>query len=521
MADDMGGFEKIGPVKINAPPEKNSSTDMGGFERVTPPSFGEGVGTGLMDKVYGAAQLGARGVIDPPPIAYSDAQAAAVAPERRQEQIAAVDQTVQKREKTLEAEGYNKGWGRTVGNILGDVAVTAPLAIVPGGAGATALSRMGMGALGGAAGGAITGAIEPVADGNYATGKAKQIGVSTALGGAGGAVAGTLAGAIAKDSPAEIDAFIRNNYRRSVKPTVAGKATASEAAKYDQQMASAIDSIVGNKANLTFADEAGAAIKGQLPKTLEQFSQAIEQTRRGIFQQYDALAQQAGAAGAKVDVAPIIAELNAVRYSPHVQDFSPEVGTYIDGLIGRIGNRGSLSATEAQDAIQHLNEMLSAFYRNPNMEMASKASVNRLIANKLRVGLDAAIEDAVEPGYQALKNQYGALKSIEKDVVKRAIVTSREPQGGGIIDRMANIGSAAEVVHALVNPKALLTAAAIKGAQMTTRYLKSPNRAVTRLFEAAERKPQAPTSQLPMGQYLAPVIGGITGDAASEAMGLR
>jgi hypothetical protein len=475
---------------------------------VEPPSFMSGVGTGLMDKVYGAAQLGAH--LAPPDEATG-------APLDTQ----ALDERVRAREKTLESEGYNKGWGRTVGNVVGDIGLTAPLSFIPGGAPATFLARAAQGARLGAAGGGIAGATQPVTGENYAGEKAGQIALSAGGGAALGGAGGALASAIAKDTPEALESFIRDNFRRSVKPTVAGKGTAADVRSYDGKMASAIDSIVANKANLKFVDEAGQPIAGQLPKTLDQFSQAIEQTRRSIFEQYDALAQQAGAAGAKVDVAPIVAELDKLKATIPVQDFSPEVISYIDGISQRMGARGGFTATEAQDAIQHLNQTLQTFYRNPTQEMVSKAPVNALIANKLREALDEVIENTAGAGYQALKNQYGALKAIEKDVVKRAIVTSREPQGGGIIDRLANIGTAAEVVHAVTNPKALLTAAAIKGTQMGTRWLKSPNRAVTRLFDAAERKPAAPASSLPVTQFAAPPLGAIGGDAATNAMGLQ
>ncbi len=53
----------------------------------------------------------------------------------------------------------------------------------------------------------------------------------------------------------------------------------------------------------------GTEIAGQLPKSLKQFADAIEQTKAGVFAKYDAMARQAGDKGVTVDLAPAVAEL--------------------------------------------------------------------------------------------------------------------------------------------------------------------------------------------------------------------
>lgn len=507
---------KLSEVTGSEPSKTDKPTRL---SDVTAPSFSEGFGTGLMDKVYGALQLGSRAPVVPEALPFmspEDLEAANAAPK-------AVDEKIRQREKTLEAEGYNKGWGRTVGGIAGDIGITAPLAfLMPEAPAATMLGRVGQAALTGAAGGALTGAVQPVTQGDFAAEKAKQVIGGGITGAVVGAPFGALSKALVSDSPAEVESFIKGNYQRAIKPTVAGKATASQLDSYMQQARSAIGSIVENKPNLRFSAD-GTEVVGELPKSIEQFGEAIEQTKGNIFRQYDALAQQAGDQGAKVPLDQTIQELRKLSADTVVQDLHPELAAYAQNVADRLAARGEYTTTDAQRAVQNLNATLKSFYQNPSYETASRASVDSLVANQLRAGLDNAIENAVAPGYQALKNQYGALKSIEKDVVHRAIVEGRKNTGGGILGRIADVASAEEVLRGLMTmrPGAVMTGAALKGWSSYVKWLRDPNRAVRRLFEAAEETPQVPSkSAVAATNVLPAVFGGMVGDAVS-GLGLR
>jgi hypothetical protein len=560
-----------------------------------------------MDKIYGAAQLGSGAIIDPPPVAYTAEQAAAVAPERRAETVKAVDESVRAREKTLEREGYNKGWGRPIGNIVGDIAITAPLSLIPGAAPASTLARIGQGARLGAAGGVISGATQPVSGQSYGAEKAGQI-LTSGIGGAvGGAALSGLASAFIKDTPEAVDAFLKNTFRRTIKPTVSGKEMSSQVAEEQRQAVDAFRSVAQNKDNLVFTDEAGGIVRGRTPETLDELGQAIEQTKRPIYKAYDdlakagefnvhaaeeaashaavrqaqtelttALARQSqgqnvyqwgqgnravAAAQAKLAEAQRIAgaateKANATReilkrvqsagggqvYSSGKISTEPAIRAMMDvantkaiqtvpairdaiiNTAENLRNVGEFSATEMQDYIQFLNAELKSFYGKANIP-PGVAQAKALLASRLRETLDQTIENVAGPGYQALKNQYGALKTIEANVVKRAQVAGREPIGGGIIDRLTNIASVEEMARAIMtfDPTAMASAAALKGAQMVTRQLKSPNLAVKRMFEVLDRPTAPPPSaQVETGLRAAPLTwGGISGNAVSNVMGLQ
>jgi hypothetical protein len=169
-----------------------------------------------------------------------------------------------------------------------------------------------------------------------------------------------------------------------------------------------------------------------------------------------------------------------------VADLHPDLAKYAATRAEALIQRGEYTAEDAQTAIQNLNRSLDAYYRNPTYETASRASIDALIANQLRTGLDSAIEKSGSSGYAALKQKYSALRSIENDVTKRGIVEARQTGGRGL--NVGDVISAEELVRGLatMNPQALATAGAIKGIQALRRWYTDPNRAIKLMFEKAD-----------------------------------
>jgi hypothetical protein len=173
----------------------------------------------------------------------------------------------------------------------------------------------------------------------------------------------------------------------------------------------------------------------------------------------------------------------------------PGVAKSAGDMAENFAKARAFSALDAQRAIQNLNESLKAFYKNPTYEVVGNAGLDALVANQLRSGLDRTIESATGPGYQALKNQYGALRSIEKDVVHRSIVDARQAAGGGLLGRLGDIASGEEVIRGVLtlNPSAFARGVALKGYTSTLKRLRDPNRAVRRMFDVAEKQYKPPT----------------------------
>lgn len=292
--------------------------------------------------------------------------------------------------------------------------------------------------------------------------------------------------ALTSKSPEQLDSYVASKFDKGVRPSVAGKGTSAQLGKYQDKALQAVKTIADNKPNLNLVDEYGEPT-GKLPQNLKQFSDAIDQTKKQIFAKYDALQKQAGDQGASVDLNPAVSELRTIQENPTVQDLHPELSKYAENRADALEKRGSYTTEAAQDAITNLNNSLEAFYKNPSYETASKASVDAMIANKLREGLDGVIEKTTGGKYQDLKDQYGSLKTIEKDVVHRSIVDARKNMKG-LID-FSDIATGAEVIKGLatMNPTTIVTGLGGKAIAAYYKYLNNPNTAIKQLFNALEK----------------------------------
>ena len=194
----------------------------------------------------------------------------------------------------------------------------------------------------------------------------------------------------------------------------------------------------------------------------------------------------------------------------------PETINYAKARSATLKARTSYTTTEAQEAITTLNDSLQSFYRNPSYDTASKAYVDSLIANKMRSSLDDVIEKTTAKQYQVLKNRYGALKTIEKDVTKRAIVDARK-NVKGLVD-FSDIISSSAAIHGLLaaNPATLASAATSKGMAAWIKRLNDPNKIVGNMFNKSERLIQKGATQIPRTPTKPPRF---PGDIAAEAIG--
>jgi hypothetical protein len=334
---------------------------------------------------------------------------------------------------------------------------------------------------------------------------------------------GELPGAMAGSAATSASKFVDSAYKRAVRPTGAQSA-AKAGDPYMEKAKSAVTSIVDNKANLKFTDPAGQVTVGELPKSLHQFSESIEQTKGDIFKKYDTMAQQAGAQGARVDLHPVVSDLRTLAGQKWLQDLDPGIAKYANDTADNLASQTHYSTADAQAAIQHINARLSAFYGRgaPGGVDAAVANIQATIASKLREGLYSTISGYVGPGYQELRSQYGALKTIEKHVANRAQVVARQ-EPGGILNKFASAGSIAEILHGLVmaNPAALVRGVGLKGGQLLVEHLRNPDRAVQKLFETAEgqRNPPPPQQPIVPSIPLSPILP--QQNQGASAMGLQ
>jgi len=297
----------------------------------------------------------------------------------------------------------------------------------------------------------------------------------------------TLSETLTQKSEAQINAAITKNFDKGVKPLINNKTTPTKVAAYNDDVVTAVNSILDNKANLSYVDEFGDAIQGQAPKSLQQLTDALEQTKKSIFTQYDTLAKQAGDAGVTVKTEPIAGELDAVISNKALNLTNPSAVQYARDMQSRYAGAGELDTITTQEVIQNYNKSLEAFYRNPTYDTASKAAIDALIVNKLRQSLDEGVTKMTGESYSALKSQYKALKTIERDVIKASLRNARA-NVKGLID-FTDILSGGQVVNGILslNPATVGQGLAAKAIAAFYKHLNDPNRAIQKMFDSASQ----------------------------------
>lgn len=329
-------------------------------------------------------------------------------------------------------------------------------------------------------------ALKPVA---MALSKGTKIGVDVATV-AGKNAAETISTALTP-SEKSLESKVLSTFQKGVKPSIAGKKTIANVAQYKDNIISGVKTIKENTANLSFTTDTGETLVGQTPKTLQQFTDAIEQTKKTVFSKYDELAKKAGAKGVSVDVAPISKELDTVINDKALSITNPNAIQYAKDLQERLIKTGSLDAVTAQDVIQQYNKSLEAFYRNPSYDNATHAAIDAAVANNMRKVLDEGISGLTGAEYGALKKQYGALKSIEQDVIKATLRDARK-NTKGLID-FTDIFSGSQLAHGLLtlNPATITSGLVSKGIATVHKVLNDPNRSISKMFDAASKLPEA------------------------------
>ncbi len=379
--------------------------------------------------------------------------------------------------------------------------LNAASTVIPAGKAEEAAGNLFKGAIGkAAAGGATAGAIAGGMQGAGNTLESNNTNpTDIGVGAIGGATAGALGGAALGATGAiganvldkvmsviKPDEAVINSYTKAVKPTIAGRTNFADTDIYNKKVTNGINAIIANKDNLSF-NVGGVNETGRLPQSLMEFSDAINQTKQGVYSEYNALSKRAGQEGATIDLGSIGKQLDSVIGNKALQVSNPDAINYAKGIQERLNSAGQITPETAEQIVANYNASLKAFYRNPSYDAASRAAIDAGIANNLRSSLDSAIEDATGKEYQPLKNKYGALKAIEQDVTKRANVFGRRNEAGLL--EYTNIFSGGDIANGLLtlNPAQFTKGVAEYAIKNHISRLNDPDRIISKMFEKAEK----------------------------------
>ena len=307
-----------------------------------------------------------------------------------------------------------------------------------------------------------------------------------------------------------INKVVEEGINKGIKPYFTStKTSAASRAGYMDRAKEAVKTIWENKPSLENAD---GTMTQRLPTNRVELLEGVQQAKGKIFEQYHQMAKQAGLRGAEFDPGEITRKLRHLEFDMSMDD---EVREYAVKLIPKIEELRGVAPEIVEARIKNMNESLQSFFENRVGK--GKARLDVTVANMMREQLDDIIESEVGPGYQALKNKYGALKTIEKDVARQVAVELRK-NNKGFFDITDVFTGGDILIGALTqNPAQFARGIAGRAIKERIKFMNDPNRAIKGMFEAIEKhyQPKVPPGALnqrlfgPPGEKVGPIGMGI------------
>ena len=272
-----------------------------------------------------------------------------------------------------------------------------------------------------------------------------------------------------------------NAFLKAINPTIKKNKSIKQTKEYLRKANNAVEDIVDDIDIIEVTDEFDNVLAGVLPTNLKQFSEAIESLKKNVFQEYDAIAKKAGDAGAKVDLTDTINELDIM-----INDKGnlPDLRKHALAVKKELEEMGSFTAVEAQTRLKALNSKLR---KRIDYNSASPASVDQLVANKLRKSLNDVVEKTTGEAYGDLKRKYGYLSEIEESVNKKAVADMKK-KTKGFVD-YSDVYTTGELFRGgfTGDMGALLKGIGGKVAKAHIKNLNEPNKMIMKMFEDVDK----------------------------------
>lgn len=282
------------------------------------------------------------------------------------------------------------------------------------------------------------------------------------------------AGRIAKIiTPQPIKAIINEAVDKALRPS---KKSITDPKFYDK----ADDAFHILARNKILTDDAG---KLRNPETRSETLDVLKNAKKKIYEEYSSLADVATGKGAQINTQPIIADtINLVKdkgWSVDVKEYAIKQARSLSDLEGA-------SPAKIQDRIEELNNNFNPFATGKDKV---RTEIDASIARRLRQALDEAIEKTEGEGYQALRNEYASLKTIENDLINASAVEARKNKAG-LVD-FTDIFTGGNILGSVVtgNPAMLAQGLGGRGVKEFIKWLNDPNRYLKNAFNAIEKNP--------------------------------
>lgn len=289
----------------------------------------------------------------------------------------------------------------------------------------------------------------------------------------------------AKKALASIDDYIDEGISKGVKPTVRGKKTLARSQQFKEKSRQAVKSIVNRKNSLELTDEAGETLVGTTPENLLQFSESIDQAKRRVFTEWKSQLDEASRGGLLIDMEDVASQLDEIASQKKFLVARPQAAEHAKKIADRIRRSGPLSPEELDETIKEWNRSLASFYAGAGDKAVGE--IEGSVAKVARKKLDDFVEDVTKKaGFQDLKNEYGALRSLEDEVAKRAIVEARR-SAKGFFD-ITDVFTGGELVSGILtgNASQIIKGAAGRGLKEWIKFINNPNRIIKKMFQQVD-----------------------------------
>ena len=242
------------------------------------------------------------------------------------------------------------------------------------------------------------------------------------------------------------------------------------------------DKLLGTKALFKEAD----GITPRNPETVSETFEALSAAKKRVFKSYDDIAKESGEMGATLGTKLTDLQKN-LRAVIKDKGWSKKAKTYMRTQINDLNDLKNVSPVKIQDRIKELNKRIN-WSRGGIGKI--KNNIDASIVVKLRGALDELIESTTGKagaGYQALRNQYGALKTIEHDLTRETLKQARK-NTKGFFD-VTDVFTGADIASGILtgNPATLAKGAAGRGFKEWLKFLNDPDRHIKEAFKIIEK----------------------------------
>jgi len=245
---------------------------------------------------------------------------------------------------------------------------------------------------------------------------------------------------------------------------------------FDNQAVEAFQLMYKNPAKLS------GNVTSRAPRNLAEVLESLRHVKGVVYRQYDEVAKRAGDAGAAFDPSHIVRDLSAEMADT---GYSAGIKKYARKKIAELTDLNGVSPVKVQDRIKELNQAVTLFPAKGADKL--KNQLDASIANRLRTNLDELILKSTGEPYQAVRNMYRALKSVEDDITRAAAAALRKSKKG-FFD-ITDIFTGGNIVSGVItgNPGQIAAGATGRGIKEYINYVNSPNRNIKIIFRLLEK----------------------------------